>query len=113
MQGLAVTDDDFDDEVLRSDLPVLVDFWAPGCRPCVVMAAVADSIAAELEGRVRVVTANVHEAQEAALRHGVVRVPSFLVVSGGKVEAQLSGLRSREELLDALAPVLQPPVTGR
>lgn len=70
------------------------------------MATIADAIANELEGRIKVVTANVHETQQAAMRHGVMRVPGFLVVRDGKVEAQLSGVHSREELLDALAPVL-------
>jgi thioredoxin 1 len=71
------------------------------------MAAVADAIAQELPGRIKVVTANVFEAQDAAQRHGVMRVPCFLVIKAGKVAAQLSGVRSREELLDALAPVLE------
>ena len=106
MHGQPVTDDDFDDEVLGSDIPVLVDFWAPGCRPCVVMASIVDGLARELEGRVKVYTANTHEAQEAAQRHGVYRVPTVLVLRAGKVEAHLSGLRTREELLDALAPGL-------
>jgi len=106
-----VTDADFDDEVLGSEIPVLVDFWSPGCRPCVVMGQVAEQLAAELEGRVKVVTANVMEAQEAAQRYGVFRVPSMLIVSRGRVASQLSGIRTREELLDALAPTMLAPTT--
>lgn len=105
MHGQPVTDEDFDEEVFGSDIPALVDFWAPGCRPCQVMAGIIDELALELEGRVKVYTANTHEAQEAAQRLGIFRVPSVVVVRGGKVEAQLSGLRTREELLDALEPL--------
>lgn len=105
MHGQPVTDEDFDDEVFGADLPVLVDFWAPGCRPCRVMAGIIDELALELEGRVKVYTANTHEAQEAAQRLGIFRVPAVVVVRGGKVEAQLSGLRTREELLNALEPL--------
>ena len=67
------------------------------------MSAVADDLARELEGRAKVVKANVEETQEAITRHGIMRVPSFLVFRGGKVTAQLSGVRTRDELLDALA----------
>lgn len=69
------------------------------------MASIVDAIANELEGRVKVVTANVHDTRNAALKFGVMRVPNFLVIRAGKVDSQLSGVRSREELLDALAPV--------
>lgn len=106
MNTLAVTDDDFADEVLGSDIPVLVDFWSPGCRPCRVMAPLVEQLALELEGRCKVVTANAMDAQQAAVTYGVVKVPSFLVIHAGRVAAQLSGIRTKEELLDAVAPVL-------
>lgn len=70
------------------------------------MAPIADAIAHELAGRLRVVTANVMEAQETAQKYGIMRAPTFVVIHRGQVVSQLSGLRSREELLDAVAPVL-------
>lgn len=106
MVTLAVTDEDFAAEVLASDIPVLVDFWSPGCRPCRVMAPVAEELALELVGRVKVVTANVMDSRDAAARYGVMKVPSFVVIHTGRVTAQLTGIRSKEELLDAVAPVL-------
>ena len=105
MYSQPVTDESFADEVLASDIPVLVDFWSPGCRPCVAMSAVVAEVAREVEGRAKVVLANVMEAGDSALQHGVGRVPCFLVFRGGKLITQLSGIRSREELIDALGPL--------
>ena len=70
------------------------------------MAPIADAIAHELDGRLSVVTANVMEAQETAAKYGVMRAPTFIVFHKGEVVSQLSGLRTKEELLDAVAPVL-------
>jgi thioredoxin 1 len=106
MHAQPVTDEDFAGEVLESELPVLVDFWSPGCRPCSAMAPIVDEIALELRGRLHVVTANVMDAQENVVRFGVAHAPTFVVIHRGKVVSQLSGLRTKEELLDAVAPAL-------
>lgn len=71
------------------------------------MSAVAEELALELEGRAKVVKANVEDAQAAVTRFGVMRVPSFLVVRGGQVTARLAGVRSREELLDLIGPLAE------
>jgi thioredoxin 1 len=71
------------------------------------MAAVVEAIARDLEGKLKVVIVNVEDAPGAAVRHGVMRVPGFLVVKAGQVIARASGVHSQESLLDALAPALE------
>ena len=106
MSALHVNDQNFEAEVLNSELPVLVDFWAPECGPCRAMGPTVDELAVEFAGRAKVVKANVHEAPEAAARYGVLSIPSFIVLKDGERHTQLVGARPKQDLvapLEALA----------
>ena len=85
-----ITDAEYEAEVLNSDTPVVVDFWAPWCGPCKAMAPTLDAIATEYAGKVKVVKINVDEHKETAKLYGVRGIPTLMLVRGGKmVEKQV------------------------
>ena len=102
MAAQHVTDTNFDHEVLNSDVPVLVDFWAPECGPCRMMGPTVDELANEFEGRAKVVKANVHEAPVAAARYNVLSIPSFVLVQNGEAKGQWVGARPKQDLAGPL-----------
>jgi thioredoxin 1 len=102
MKPTAVTPGTFAQEVLESPIPVLVDFWGPGCPPCRAMEPTVDELASELAGRAKVVKVNVRDAVDLAARYRVLSIPTFLVFSRGQVVAQLVGARAKDDLLDAV-----------
>ena len=106
MSATNVTDKTFNESVLQSDQPVLVDFWAAWCGPCRAMSSVVDEVADEIGDRAKVVKANVDEVTEAAAKFGVQSIPAFFVVQNGEVKDQLLGVVPKERLLKALEPHL-------
>lgn len=101
MKVLHVTQDTFQQEVLESSLPVLVDFFAEWCGPCRMLAPVLDEIAAERED-VKVVKINVDEEPELASQYKVVSIPSVFVIQNGQVVAQSLGAKPKHQLLAML-----------
>src|SRR5579883_694383 len=87
----AVTTADFEQEVLKSPVPVLVDFWAVWCGPCRMIAPHVDAIASEYEGRVKVYKVNVDEEPEIASKYGIMSIPTLLFFKEGKVVDQVVG----------------------
>jgi len=102
-----VSDDTFDAEVLKSSVPVLVDFWAPWCGPCKMMLPIVDEIAGEYAGRVKVVKVNVDENAETPGKFGILSIPTFIIFRGGKPVANFVGSKSKSDLEKALDAVLQ------
>lgn len=103
----AFTDANWQDQVLKADGPVLVDFWAGWCPPCRKIAPLVDELAREFAGRVKVGKLDVDESPETAARYGITSIPTLLVFKDGQVVAQRVGALPREELrllLDAHAP---------
>ena len=103
---LNVTDSSFEAEVLKSDKPVLVDFWAPWCGPCVQLSPVIDEIADAKVGAARVVKLNVDENGDTAVRFRINSIPALLFFKGGEVRDQLIGRAPKADIvakLDALA----------
>jgi thioredoxin 1 len=98
MAEITITKENFASEVLQSDIPVLVDFWATWCGPCRMIAPVIDQLAAEYAGRVKVGKINVDEQPELAVQFGIVSIPTVKVFRGGQCTASLVGLRSKAEL---------------
>ncbi|MEO1615412.1 MAG: thioredoxin [Planctomycetota bacterium] len=100
MAALAVTDRNFQAEVLESNQPVLVDFWAPWCGPCRAMSGVVDEIAGTLDGRAKVVKVNVDDSTESAARYGIQSIPAFAVFVGGELKSGTTGAVPPQTLLD-------------
>src|SRR3954452_5650161 len=94
---LQATDDTFAAEVLESDVPVLVDFWAAWCPPCRVMHPILDEIAASRED-LKIVSVDVDDQQELSVRHGVLGMPTFMLFANGAPIASLIGARPRKRL---------------
>jgi thioredoxin 1 len=99
-----ITDDNFDAEVLRSDLPVLIDFWATWCAPCKAIAPFVDQLATDHGGRLKVVKVDVQRHRKTAMHFGVTNIPTLIVVKGGKEVARQvgagGGLRALQKLVE-------------
>ena len=103
MSELNLTDQNFEEEVLKSDVPVLVDFWAPWCGPCQMMGPIIDEISGEYEGgKAKVGKVNVDENQVTAGKYQVMSIPSFLVFKGGEVVDKMVGGVPKEKLKEML-----------
>lgn len=98
----AVTDANFAEEVLKSDIPVIVDFYGSWCAPCVKMKPMLEELAKELEGRALVVRAEIAEVPETAGRYDVMSVPTLVVFAGSEPKETLSGSPSKAEILNAV-----------
>ena len=98
MAEITLTAQNFEAEVLQSDVPVLVDFWASWCGPCRMIAPTIARIAEDHAGRVKVGKINVDEQPQLAAHFGIVSIPTIKVFRGGKCTASLVGLRSQAEL---------------
>ncbi len=104
-EGLVqVTDAGFEDNVLKSGKPVVLDFWAPWCGPCRMMEPVLEEIATEFSERIVVGKLNVDENPEVATKYDILSIPTLLVFSGGQVVKKLVGAMPKKRLVDELAP---------
>ena len=102
MSVLKITSKNFEEEVSKSEVPVLLDFWATWCGPCGMLSPIVDEVANEVSGRVKVGKVNVDEEQELAKAFSVMSIPTLIVIQNGKLVKQSVGVRSKEEILDML-----------
>jgi thioredoxin 1 len=114
---LTFTDASFDADVLKSEVPVLVDFWALWCGPCRMMSATIDQVATEYSGKVKVGKLDVDTNQATAMRYGIRGIPTLLLFKGGKVVDQKVGAIGKPEFMKMLdaqisAASSQPPATS-
>lgn len=93
-----VTDDSFETEVLGSDTPVLVDFWADWCGPCKMIAPILDEISEEYDGRIKVAKLNIDENPNTPPKYGIRGIPTLMLFKGGNVEATKVGAVSKSQL---------------
>ena len=101
MSAININKNNFQNEVLNSEMPVLLDFWAPWCGPCRMVSPIVDEIAAE-RGDIKVGKVNVDEQPELAAQFGVMSIPTLVVMKGGKVANQMVGARPKSQILAML-----------
>jgi thioredoxin 1 len=100
--ALNLTKDNFEKQVLSSDKPVLVDFWAEWCQPCKVLGPIIDELAKELKGKVKVAKANVDENQELASKYGIMSIPTVILFKNGKPAEQWIGVQDKSVYVKAI-----------
>ena len=99
---LNVTDDSFETEVLKSDKPVLIDFWAEWCGPCKVLGPIIDDVAPEFEGKVRFTKINIDENPNTAPKYGIRGIPTIMIFKNGDLTATNVGVLTKSELTNFL-----------
>jgi thioredoxin 1 len=106
MSALHLDEKNFEQEVLKSNLPVLVDFWAEWCGPCRAIAPIIEELAGELQGKMKVGKVNVDDAQELAGNFNVMSIPTLLIFKNGKPVEQVVGAMPKPQLLAKIKPHL-------
>ena len=106
MAVIHATKDTFDEIVLQSDVPVLVDFWATWCGPCQMVAPVIDQLAEEFESKAKIVKIDVDKEAELAIRFSVMSIPTVIAFSGGEIKGQLVGAYPKEKYAELISTLL-------
>ncbi len=105
-EPIPVSDNDFEQTVIQSTQPVLVDFWAPWCGPCHMVAPVVDELAQEYAGKITFAKVDVDQNPKTAASYGIMSIPTLLVFKGGKPVSHIVGFRPKEELKRSLDEAL-------
>ena len=103
---LEVTVDSFEQEVIKSEIPVVIDLWAPWCGPCKALTPTLESVAADYEGKVKVVKLNIDDNPSIAAQYQVMSIPTLLFFKGGKVESQVIGLVGKDKIAGKIDAML-------
>lgn len=106
MSEVTLTDQNFETEVLKSEMPVLVDFWAPWCAPCRMVGPVVEELSEEYQGKIKVGKLNVDENQQIAQRYGIMSIPTLAVFKNGEVVEQILGAQPKEAIANAMNKAL-------
>ncbi len=103
---LELTDQNFEEEVLRNGKPVLVDFWSPTCSPCLILGPIIEEIAKEFEGKAKVGKLNVFENPKTAEKYQIVGIPTIIIFKDGEIKEKAAGLRPKQVIIDKLNSLL-------
>jgi thioredoxin 1 len=106
MKTITITDDNFEDEVIKSDLPVLIDFWAVWCGPCKIIAPVVEQLAEEYHGKLKVGKLDVDNNQETSIKYGVRSIPTLLLFKNGQVKETIIGAVAKQQIVQKVNSVL-------
>ena len=102
MAVITITKENYDEEVVKSPVPVLLDFWATWCGPCRMLSPIVDEIANEVEGKAKVGKINVDEQPDLAQQFGIMSIPTLVFMKNGEITAKEVGVRSKQAILDKL-----------
>jgi len=103
---IELTDANFDDAIHKTDVPVLVDFWAPWCGPCKMMAPIIEEVAKDYAGKASICKLNTDDARDSAMEFGISAIPTLILFKGGQVQKKWVGLTSKKELSSAIDELL-------
>jgi thioredoxin 1 len=103
---IELSDAGFDETVHTSQMPVLVDFWAPGCGPCRMLTPIIEQVAEEFAGKAKVCKLNTDEARDTAVEFGISAIPTIILFQGGQVHKKWVGLTSKKDISEALTRLL-------
>jgi thioredoxin 1 len=99
-----LNDQNFEAEVLKSDVPVLVDFWAPWCGPCKILGPIVEELAKDMEGKpVKIAKMNADESQDIPSKYGIMGIPTLMIFKNGEVVDQMVGVTAKDTLAEKLA----------
>jgi thioredoxin 1 len=106
MKPITISDDNFESEVLKSEQPVLIDFWAAWCGPCKMIAPVVEELAVEYDGKVKIGKLDVDNNQQTAIKYGVRSIPTLLVFKNGEVKETIIGAVPKAQIAQKLDTVI-------
>jgi len=105
-EDMNITEEEFDGVIQKSDVPVLVDFWAEWCGPCKMLTPILDELSAEYNGKIKIVKVNVDQQANLAARYGIRSIPTIIIFNGGEVVEQMVGMQAKEALKTKLDSLL-------
>lgn len=106
MKPITLTDDNFEQEVIKSDKPVLIDFWAVWCGPCKIIAPVVEELAAEYDGKAKIGKLDVDENNQTSIKYGVRSIPTLLIFKDGKIKDTIIGAVPKAQIVQKLNAAL-------
>lgn len=106
MAELTLTDSTFEQDVLKSDMPTLVDFWAPWCAPCRIVSPIVEELAKEYEGKIKVGKLNVDDNPNNASRFGVMSIPTLIIFKNGEIAQTIIGAQGKDKIKKAIDDVI-------